>query len=115
MAEIKDGVATFYAATRADWRAWLVAHCEAETSVWLIIYRKKSAQPSVDYDTAVEEALCFGWIDSKPNKRDAESYFLFFARRKPKSNWSRANRARIAKMEAAGQMTPAGTAMVELA
>lgn len=67
------------------------------------------------YDEAVEEALCFGWIDSKPNKRDAESYYLFFSKRKPKSNWSKANRERAEKMIQLEQMTKWGMEMIELA
>ena len=66
----KDGVPVYYASDRAAWRAWLAEHCATESSVWLIIYRKKSSTPSVYYDEAVDEALCFGWIDSKPNKRE---------------------------------------------
>ena len=100
---------------RDEWRAWLAAHHERESSVWLIIYHKKSPTPSVYYEESVEEALCFGWIDSKPNKRDEESYYLFFARRKPKSNWSKPNRERVERMIAAGKMTPAGQQMIDLA
>ncbi len=84
-------------------------------SVRLIIYHKKSGTPSVKYDDAVEEALCFGWVDSKPNKRDGESYFLHFARRNPKSNWSRLNRQRAQKLIKEGLMTSVGLAMITLA
>jgi uncharacterized protein YdeI (YjbR/CyaY-like superfamily) len=87
----------------------------SEKSVWLIIYHKDSKTPSVEYEEAVEEALCFGWIDSKPNKRDADSYYLFFAKRNPKSNWSKANRERAEKMIKRGLMTEAGQAMIYLA
>ncbi|MFM9726436.1 YdeI/OmpD-associated family protein, partial [Streptomyces scabiei] len=70
---------------------------------------------SVYYDEAVEEAICFGWIDSIANKRDAESKYQFFAKRKPKSNWSKLNRERAEKMISQGLMTPSGAAMIELA
>jgi uncharacterized protein YdeI (YjbR/CyaY-like superfamily) len=83
--------------------------------VWLIIYNKDSKTPSVEYEEAVEEALSFGWIDSKPNKRDADSYYLFFAKRNPKSNWSKSNRERAEKMIKQGLMTEAGQAMIDLA
>ena len=63
----------------------------------------------------MEEALCFGWIDSKPNKRDHESYLLFFAKRNPKSNWSRLNRERAERMLKQGRMTQAGLEMIETA
>lgn len=83
--------------------------------MWLIIYHKESKTPSVYYDEAVEEAICFGWVDSKPNKRDKESYYLFFAQRKPKSNWSKANRDRAEKMMKQGLMTKAGQLMINQA
>lgn len=113
--ETKDGVNTFCAKTRGEWRKWLEKNHRLEKSVWLIIYHKESKTPSVNYEEAVEEALCFGWIDSKPNKRDNESYYLFFAKRKPNSNWSEANRERAEKMITQGLMTEAGQAMIELA
>ncbi len=69
----------------------------------------------MSYEEAVEEALCFGWIDSKPNTRDVESYYLFFSQRKPKSNWSKANRDRVERMIQSKQMTEKGLQMVELA
>ena len=97
-----------YAENRRAWRAWLQEHHDKEKNVWLIIYHKKSETPSVAYDEAVEEALCFGWIDSKPNKRDHESYLLFFAKRNPKSNWNRLNRERAERMLKQGLMTQAG-------
>ncbi|MFZ6001378.1 MAG: YdeI/OmpD-associated family protein [Bacteroidota bacterium] len=78
MMELHNDVKTFYAKDRKAWRAWLKKNHEREKSVWLIIYRKESNTPSVYYPEAVDEALCFGWIDSKPNKRDHESYYQFF-------------------------------------
>lgn len=100
---------------RAAWRDWLENNHDRKVAIWLIIYHKKSKTPSVYYDESVEEALCFGWIDSKPNKRDEESYYLFFAKRKPKSNWSKPNRERVARMIEQGRMTPSGQAMIDLA
>ena len=92
--ELKDGIKTYYAKSQADWRNWLEANHAAEKSVWLIIYKKESGKPSVYYSEAVDEAICFGWIDSKPNKRDDESYYQFFAKRNAKSNWSKVNKAK---------------------
>jgi len=69
----------------------------------------------VYYDEAVDEALCFGWIDSKINKRDDESFYQFFARRNPKSKWSRVNKNKVERLQAEGRMAPEGLAMVELA
>ena len=111
----KDGVSTLYSKDRATWRAWLTQNHATEQSVWLIIYKKNSAIPSVYYDEAVNEALCFGWIDSKPNKRDEESYFQFFSQRNPKSNWSRVNKQKIARLSEEGRLTTAGEEMVRVA
>ena len=102
----------FYAKNRDTWRKWLAKHHAVKPYVWLILYRKHSATGSVNYNDAVEEALCFGWIDSKPNKRDGESFFLFFAPRKPKSVWSAVNKKRIEQLIAAGKMTEAGLAKI---
>ncbi len=113
--ELKNGSIALHAKTRKDWRRWLEKNHQAEKSVWLIIYHKKSNTKSVNYDEAVEEALCYGWIDSKPNKRDQESYYLYMSQRKPKSNWSQANRERVDRMLENGLMTPAGQAMIDLA
>jgi uncharacterized protein YdeI (YjbR/CyaY-like superfamily) len=113
--ETKDGVKALFAKSRKEWRIWLEKNHSSEKSVWLTIYHKDSKTPSVSYEEAVEEALCFGWIDSKPNNRDAESYYLFFAQRNPKSNWSKANRERAEKMIRQGLMTEAGQAMIDLA
>jgi uncharacterized protein YdeI (YjbR/CyaY-like superfamily) len=113
--ELKDDKKTVYAKTRKEWRKWLEKNHSKEKSVWLIIYHKQSETPSVYYDEAVEEALCFGWVDSKANKRDTESSFLYFAQRKPKSNWSKANRERVEKLVNQGLMRPAGQAMIDLA
>jgi uncharacterized protein YdeI (YjbR/CyaY-like superfamily) len=113
--ELHNGLPTYHAKNRKEWRQWLTKNHQSEKSVWLIIYHKSSATPSVYYEEAVEEALCFGWIDSIAHKRDTESKYQFFAVRKPKSNWSKANRERVERMMAKKQMKPAGLAMVELA
>ena len=113
--ETNNKIQAVQAKTRKDWRKWLEKNHQAEKSVWLIIYRKQTKTKSIYYDEAVEEALCFGWIDSKANKRDDESYYLYFAQRKPKSNWSKINRERVGKMIKQGLMTPAGQALVNLA
>jgi uncharacterized protein YdeI (YjbR/CyaY-like superfamily) len=113
--EIYNGIQTFHATSRKKWRQWLEKNHEKEKSVWLIIYKKDSEVSSVYYPEAVDEALCFGWIDSKPNKRDEHSYYQFFAKRNPKSNWSRVNKEKVAKLTEQGLIAPAGYAMIELA
>ncbi len=111
----KDGVKTFYAKNQKAWRKWLKHNHSSEKSVWLIIYKKKSGTPSVYYPEAVDEALCFGWIDSKPNKRDADSFYQYFSQRNPKSNWSRVNKEKIKRLLAANLMESAGHEMIQMA
>ena len=113
--ELKAGVKTFYAKTQKDWRKWLEKNHRSEKAVWLIFYKKGSGIQSTNYAEALEEALCFGWIDSKANKRDDESYYQYFAKRKPESNWSKVNKDKVAKLIEKGLMTPAGFESVETA
>ena len=98
-----------------DWRSWLKENHEKVENVWLIIFKKESRIPTVTYKDSVDEALCFGWIDSKGVKRDESSYYQFYSKRKPKSNWSGVNKAKVDVLLAQGKMEPAGMAMVELA
>ncbi|OJJ23199.1 hypothetical protein BKI52_02255 [marine bacterium AO1-C] len=113
--EIKDNVKTYHAPTRANWRRWLEENHQNEKSVWLIIYHKESPTPSIAYPEAVDEALCFGWVDSKPNKRDNESYYQYFSKRNPKSNWSKVNKEKVARLLATNLIAPAGLEMIEIA
>ena len=83
--------------------------------MWLVSYKKATGKPRFDYDEAVEDALCFGWIDSKPNKLDAERTLLWFAPRKPGTGWSRPNKLRVERMLSAGLMAEAGLRKVEQA
>ncbi len=101
--------------TRAAWRAWLAEHHARESGVWLVVCKKATGKPRVDYDESVEEALCFGWVDSKPNTLDAERSMRWFAPRKPGTGWSRPNKQRVERLTAAGLMHPAGLAKVEAA
>lgn len=113
--ETKDGIPAVYAASPQEWRAWLAANHDSESKVWLIMYAKGSGMPSLTWSEAVDEALCFGWIDSKSNKRDEQSRYLYFCPRKPKSAWSKINKAKIERLIAAGKMAPAGMRVVEVA
>jgi uncharacterized protein YdeI (YjbR/CyaY-like superfamily) len=101
--------------TRDEWRMWLMQNHQRPDGIWLISYKKAAGKPRVEYDEAVEEALCFGWVDSKPGKLDAERTMLWFAPRKPGSGWSRPNKERVERMIAAGLMMPAGAAKVAAA
>jgi len=113
--ELKNDIQTFYAKDANAWRNWLQKNHRSEKSVWLIIYKKECKKPSVYYNEAVDEALCFGWIDSKPNKRDEESYYQFFAKRNPKSNWSKVNKAKVEKLIKEKKMARAGLEAIETA
>jgi uncharacterized protein YdeI (YjbR/CyaY-like superfamily) len=113
--EIYNGIKTFHAASREAWRKWLEENHQSEKSIWLIIYKKESETPSVYYPEAVDEALCFGWIDSKPNKRDKNSYYQFFSKRNPKSNWSKVNKEKVAKLLSQGLIHPSGLQMIAIA
>ena len=113
--ETKDGIPAFHAKSNEEWRQWLSENGSSEKSVWLIMYHKNSGIESIQYNESIEEALCFGWIDSKANKRDEHSSYLFFTPRKAKSKWSKINKQRIEKMVARGLMTPAGQALIDLA
>ena len=99
---------TLYVATRSEWRAWLEKNHATKKGIWLIYYKKNSGKPRVAYDDAVEEALCFGWIDSTVKKLDEDRYCQRFSRRNPGSEWSDSNKMRIKKLLADGKMAPAG-------
>lgn len=98
-----------------QWRAWLQQHHTRPAGVWLVSYKKSTGKPRIEYDAAVAAALCFGWIDSKPNKLDDERSLLWFAPRKSGTGWSRPNKERIARMQAAGLIHPAGQAKIDAA
>ena len=104
---------TFFAAERAAWREWLAAHHQERTQVWLLLHKKHVGEPSVSYDAAVEEALCWGWIDGLTNRWDELSYAVRFTPRKPGSVWSESNVTRVERMIAEGLMMPAGQALVD--
>lgn len=101
--------------SRAEWRKWLDENHSRPEGIWLITYKKASGKPRLEYGEAVEEALCFGWIDSKPAKLDDERSMLWFAPRKAKTGWSALNKERIERLIKAGRMRPAGLAKVEAA
>ena len=110
-----DQLPTFHAQTRAEWRAWLADNHRTAPGVWLTTNKKKSGNAHLSYDEAVEEALCFGWIDSLPRKLDDARSMLLFTPRKPKSGWSKLNKTRVETLLAAGLMTAAGLEKIELA
>jgi uncharacterized protein YdeI (YjbR/CyaY-like superfamily) len=98
---------------RHEWRSWLSQNHDRVSSVWLVFYKKCSQKTGITLDEAVEEALSFGWIDSKQKSRNKETYVLRFSPRKPNSVWSKINKDRVERLIASGQMTQAGLAKVE--
>jgi uncharacterized protein YdeI (YjbR/CyaY-like superfamily) len=94
---------TLHPTTRAAWRAWLAAHHDRETEIWLVYNKRHTGELRVEYDDAVEEALCFGWIDSIVRTIDEDRYAQKFTPRKAKSKWSELNRRRFAKLVAEGR------------
>jgi len=99
---------TLYVTNRKDWRAWLRKHQKSEAEVWLVYYNKKSGKRRISYNDAVEEALCYGWIDSTVKKLDEDRYAQRFTLRKPTSGLSQMNRERIRRLIARKKMTKAG-------
>ncbi len=99
---------TLYVKTRKAWRAWLFKNHDKEKEIWLIYYKKASNKPRISYDDAVEEALCYGWIDSTVKGIDNQKYAQRFSIRRPKSNWSTLNVERMKKLIRRRLMTSAG-------
>ncbi len=97
-------------ADREQWRGWLAAHHDSASEVWLVFFKRHVKLPSVDYEQAVQEALCFGWIDSMVRRIDEDRYEQKFTPRKPRSVWSASNLKRFAQLVRDGRMTPAGLA-----
>jgi uncharacterized protein YdeI (YjbR/CyaY-like superfamily) len=106
---------TVQPAGRTEWREWLAANHQTAAGVWLITWKRRTGKPTVAYEDAVEEALCFGWIDGMMNRLDDERLMQWFAPRRPKSTWARTNKERVARLEAAGLMTDAGREAIAIA
>ena len=103
---------TLYVTDRNQWRKWLQKHHNSDLEIWLVSYRKSGGKPSIPYNNAVEEALCFGWIDSIVKKLGEDSRAQRFSPRKMKSKWSETNLERVRRLIDEGRMTPAGLAAV---
>ncbi|MHC4955878.1 MAG: YdeI/OmpD-associated family protein [Planctomycetota bacterium] len=105
----------YFARDRPSWRRWLSRNHAKKSEVLLVFYKKATGVPCIAYHDAVEEALCFGWIDGIKQRKDDERYTFRFTPRRPKSNWSDSNRKRVKRLIADGLMQPAGLAAVEAA
>ncbi len=103
---------TVYFADRESWRAWLAERHDSETEVWLVYYRKETGKPRISYNDAVEEALCFGWVDSTVRGIDGERFAQRFSKRKRNSSLSQMNKERIRRLIAEKKMTKAGLGAV---
>lgn len=101
--------------TRAEWRAWLSQHHAHSPGIWLVYFKKGSGEGTLTWPEIVQEALCFGWIDSKPNKVDETRSKLLLTPRKPTSSWSAVNKRYVEHLLAEGLMTPAGQALIDAA
>ena len=104
-----------YKPDRVLWRSWLAEHHDDSDGIWFVYYRQNTGKPTVTYDEAVEEALCFGWIDSRVNRIDEERYMQLFTPRKAGSTWSKVNKERIERLEQAGLITEAGWTVIDAA
>ena len=101
--------------TIEQWRDWLAEHQESETGVWLVTWRRPTGRPAPPYEQQIEEALRVGWVDSTAKRLDDDRTMLYFARRRPGSEWARTNKERVARLESEGRMLPAGQAVVDKA
>jgi uncharacterized protein YdeI (YjbR/CyaY-like superfamily) len=102
-----------YVKNREEWREWLEKNHTTAQGIWLIYYKKPSGKQRIPYNDAVEEALCFGWIDSKIKRINDDYYIQWFTPRRPGSSWSELNIDRVQKMIKEGRMTRAGLAVYE--
>ena len=97
---------TLYVTNRDDWRTWLAKHYWSESEIWLVYYRKQAGKPRIPYNEAVEEALCFGWIDSIIKNIDQERYAQRFTPRKAQSEFSQTNKERLKRLIDEGKVMP---------
>jgi uncharacterized protein YdeI (YjbR/CyaY-like superfamily) len=105
----------FYPTTKQHWRKWLEKNHICKDAVWLIHYKQNAGKPTIRWSDAVDEALCFGWIDSKGVTIDEFSFKQYYCKRKPNSTWSKVNKEKLKQLIAENKMTDAGLACVEIA
>ncbi len=115
MARAIDSYKQFYPKDRKTWRHWLSKNFNKSPGIWLVYYKVGKSKPRLPYADMVEEALCFGWIDSLPRKLDDERSMLLITPRKPKSVWSDLNKERVVKLMAEGLMTEHGLKAITIA
>ncbi len=106
---------TFCPTSKDHWRQWLSENHLEKQFIWMVCYRQKANVPTISWSDAVDEALCFGWIDSTRKTLDDERFIQYFTKRKPKSNWSKVNKEKVERLIEHGLMTPAGLKCIEIA
>lgn len=106
---------TFCPKNQQEWRNWLDENHKSKDGIWLIVFTKSSKTPNLTWSQAVDEALCFGWIDGTKRPLDKERYQQYFTRRKPKSNWSKINKDKVENLTKSGLMRKAGLESIEIA
>lgn len=111
----KDEIEQFYPETKQHWRKWLEKNHIRKNAVWVVFYNKKSTKPTISWSDAVDEALCFGWIDSKAETLDIESHKHYFCKRKPNSTWSKINKEKVERLISNHLMTEAGFNVIDIA
>lgn len=111
----KKETETFCPVSQQDWRNWLNENHNSKQAVWLIYYKKKANIPTITYSDAVDQALCFGWIDSTRKSIGEETFMQFFCKRKPNSVWSKVNKGKVQLLIDNGLMTRAGFESIETA
>lgn len=109
----KDGKPLLLVETQDEWRMWLEGNHEESSGVWFVSWKKATGKPFIPFTDAVDEALCFGWVDSKINKLDKDRAMRLFTPRNPKSPWSRINKEKVARLVNEGRMTASGMRLVE--
>jgi hypothetical protein len=103
---------TLHLCSRKEWRRWLSKHYKSKDGIWLVFHRKSSGEPTIEYDQAVEEAICFGWIDVQIRRIDGHKHMRRFTPRRQRSNWSDSNKRRALRMLREGKMTGAGRSVL---
>jgi uncharacterized protein YdeI (YjbR/CyaY-like superfamily) len=111
----QNEIELFYPKSQKEWRLWLTKNHIKKDAVWVIFYKQKIGKPTITWSNAVDEALCFGWIDSVKKTLDEERSIQFFSKRKPKSTWSKINKAKIQLLIDTKKMTQAGLHCINIA
>ncbi|MBK7709863.1 MAG: hypothetical protein IPJ37_01990 [Bacteroidales bacterium] len=111
----EEEISSLHVSSIEEWRDWLGKNCKTSKAINLIMFHKSSKTPSIHWHDAIEQALCYGWVDSKAKRRDTESTYLKFTPRNPRSKWKKENIKRARKMIDQGFMTFHGQGLIDIA